>query len=205
MTAVHVGVIAEDSSDVEVLKELGRKVSGRNFSISQHFGKGCGPLKSKTLGWCQALSKKGCKAVVLVHDRDNKDANKLRQELEGILATSVMKRCYVTIPSEELEAWLLSDTHAIEMALNLESKLKEIHHPETVLSPKEHLGDLITSHSKNKTKCYVNTEHNRLIAKEIDISKIEKKCPSFATFKTFIETEIGIKTAKIINNRKKGK
>lgn len=204
MMAIHVGIIAEDPSDVEVLKELGRKISGRNFSVSQHFGKGCGSLKSKTPGWCQAFSKKGCKAVVLVHDRDNKNANQLRQDLEGILATSVMKRCYVTIPSEELEAWLLSDTSAIKRALNLEKEPKEIHHPETILSPKEHLGGLVTSHSKGKSKYYVNTEHNGLIVKEIAISAIEQKCPSFAPFKTFIETEIGVKTAKAIR-KKKGK
>ncbi|HEY4964545.1 MAG TPA: DUF4276 family protein, partial [Candidatus Saccharimonadales bacterium] len=191
MTAVHVGIIAEDQSDIEVLKELGRKISGRNFSVSQHYGKGCGSIKTKTPGWCKAFGEKGCKAVVLVHDRDDKDADQLRQDLEAILAASVMKKCYVTIPTEELEAWLLSDMPAIKRALNLEKEPKDIHHPETVPSPKEHLGNLVTSHSKNKSKYYVNTEHNGLIAKEIAISAIELKCPSFAHFKTFIETEIG--------------
>ncbi len=183
MTAAHVGIIAEDQSDIEVLKQLGIKISGRNFSVSQHYGKGCGSIKTKTLGWCKAFEKKGCKAVVLVHDKDDKDANQLRQDLEAILAASAMKKCYVTIPTEELEAWLLSDMPAIKKALNLEKEPKEIHHPETISSPKEHLGGLVTSHSKNKSKFYVNTEHNGLIAKEIAISTIEKNALHFFTLK----------------------
>lgn len=201
MTAVHVGIIAEDQSDIEVLKQLGRKISGRNFSVAEHYGKGCGSIKTKTLGWCKAFKEKGCKAVVLVHDRDDKDANQLRQDLEAILSTSVMQKCYVTIPSEELEAWLLSDMPAIKKALNLEKKPKEIHHPETIPSPKEHLGDLVTSHSKNKSKFYVNTEHNGLIAKEIAVAAIEKKCPSFLYFKTFIESEIGKNPIKLLKKK----
>lgn len=190
MSKVHVGIIAEDPSDVAVLKELGRKISGRNFSVSQHFGKGCGPLKTKTPGWCRALAVKGCNAVVLVHDLDKKNADCLRKDLEAILGTCVIKKGYVTIPSEELEAWLLSDASAIKRALNLESEPKPIYHPETVVSPKEHLGGLINSHSKNKLKRYVNTEHNLLIAKELTISEIDSKCPSFKYFRDFVEDAI---------------
>lgn len=190
MSKIHVGIIAEDQSDVAVLKELGKKISGRNFSVSQHFGKGCGPLKTKTPGWCKALAVKGCQAVVLVHDLDKKDAGCLRKDLETILGACVIKKGYVTIPSEELEAWLLADTSAIKRALNLESEPKPIHHPETIASPKEHLGGLINSHSKKKLKRYVNTEHNLLIAKELNILEIDSKCPSFKFFRDFIEDAI---------------
>ncbi len=191
MKKIHIGIIAEDKSDVEVLTLLGRKISGRNFSVSPHFGKGCGSLKSKTPGWCRALLAKGCTVVVVVHDRDKKDAQQLRKELEEILATCVIKKSYVTIPSEELEAWLLSDTSAIKKAFKLEKEPKSIQEPETIVSPKEYLGKLITAHSKGQHKYYVNTEHNENIAKEIQISHIDSKCPSFKFFRDFVETEIG--------------
>jgi len=195
MSKIHIGVIAEDPSDVEVLKELGRKISGRNFTVSQHFGKGCGPLKSKTPGWCRSFKAKGCTAVVLVHDRDNRDAVKLRLELQEILNNSEMEKAYVTVPSEELEAWLLSDTVAIKKALNLEKEPKAVNHPEGISSPKECLGKLVTMNSKLRSKFYVNTEHNSLIAREISVSAIDKKCPSFKDFRVFVETEIGKKAS----------
>lgn len=191
MSKIHIGVIAEDVSDIDVLKELARKVSGRNFSVSQHFGKGCGSLKSKTPGWCKALKAKGCSAVVLVHDRDKKNATKLREELEAIMKNTVINKGYVTIPSEELEAWLLSDPSAIQRALKLEKEPKIKDPPETIPSPKEHLADLVTLNSKNRVKIYSNTEHNPLIAKEISIDSIDVKCPSFRYFREFVELEIG--------------
>ncbi|UCV21246.1 DUF4276 family protein [Ferribacterium limneticum] len=195
MSKIHIGVIAEDVSDVDVLKELARKVSGRNFSVSQHFGKGCGPLKSKTPGWCKALKAKGCSAVVLVHDRDKKNSQKLREELQVIMKSTVISNGYVTIPAEELEAWLLSDPSAIQRALKLEKEPKIDNFPETINSPKEHLADLVTLNSKNRVKIYCNTEHNSLIAKEISIDKIDIKCPSFKYFREFVELEIGKKKA----------
>lgn len=200
MTKKHVGIIAEDESDVEVLKELGRKISGRNFSASHHIGKGCGQIKAKTSGWCASLKHKGCKSLILVHDRDDKDALKLRAELESVLEATKIDRRYIAIPSEELEAWLLSDCVAIKDALNLETEPKSIANPESINSPKERLGDLVRMHSKGRAKVYVNTEHNRLIAQKISVTEIDKKCPSFGDFKGFVESEIG---SKPVTNKSK--
>lgn len=182
---IRIGLIAEDGSDVEVLKILAKKVLGKSVSLSYFVGKGCGPLKRKTPGWCKALWLKGCKHVLLVHDLDQNEKSSLRQNLERILQPAPQSFKAVVIPTEELEAWLLSDTGAISRALNIQKVMREIHHPERISSPKEYMGELIRKSSNGK-KIYVNTVHNPLIADQLDVSKIVKKCPSFSTFNAFL-------------------
>lgn len=191
MTVTHVGIIAEDDSDIEVLKYFASKLTSRRFSVSKFTGKGCGPLKRKTSGWCKALIHKGCSSVVLVHDRDRYDEKTLRHELERLIEGVNMRMKVVVIPCEELEAWLLSDMRALKQGMNLATMPKAIHHPEIIDSPKEHIGKLVRSHSKNKSKQYVNTVHNLLIAKAISVSTISRRCPSFRHFERFVATAIG--------------
>lgn len=184
--AVRIGIIAEDISDIEVLKILAKKVSKKTFSVSHFVGKGCGPLARKTPGWCKNLWLKGCTHILLVHDLDRNNLDDLRLRLEAILRLAPQLFTAVVIPSEELEAWLLSDTVAISKVLNLPKKLKEIHHPEKVLSPKEHIGEMVRK-SSNSQRTYINTVHNCLIANEMDINKITAKCPSFSGFSNFLK------------------
>jgi hypothetical protein len=182
---VHrIGIIAEDMSDVEVIKVLAKKISGKAVSADQHVGKGCGPLKKKAMGWCKSLLTKGCTIILMVHDRDRNDAAALRRQLESVLAGAPQAIKIVIIPEEELEAWLLSDTDAINKAMKLKKGLKVVHHPETVPSPKEYIRDQTYLRSNKKVQ-YVNSVHNKIIASEIDISLIELRCPSFAPFQDF--------------------
>ncbi|MGH1510494.1 DUF4276 family protein [Ralstonia solanacearum] len=182
--SVKIGIIAEDVSDVEVLKLLARKITGKPVSTAHFTGKGCGPLKKKTPGWCKDLAHKGCTKILLVHDLDRNDAKTLRKTLEGILQKSTAFKQAVVIPAEELEAWLLSDTSAITSALNLQKALKVVHHPETISSPKEYIRDKVWQVS-NKTTAYVNSVHNKLIAEKLNIKFVQKKCPSFKDFANF--------------------
>jgi hypothetical protein len=88
-----IGIIAEDPSDVEVLKLLARKITGKSVSTAHFTGKGCGPLKKKTPGWCKDLAHKGCTKILLVHDLDRNDAKALRTTLEAILEKSFYASC----------------------------------------------------------------------------------------------------------------
>jgi Domain of unknown function (DUF4276) len=185
-----IGVIAEDMSDVEVIKILLKKLTNKRFSTAQFVGKGCGPLKKKIPGWCKAFHQKGVVAVLVIHDLDKNSAHLLRDKLESMLPSNVFINTTVVIPVEELESWLLSDEKAIQVAMKLHTTPKAIHHPETIVSPKEHLGELVRKHSKNGLKQYVNTVHNSLIANELIVGKLSK-CASFETFKTFVSTAIG--------------
>lgn len=189
MSGYHIGIIAEDESDVAVLKHFASKLTSRRFSVSKFTGKGCGPLKRKTPGWCKAFLEKGCSAIVLVHDRDRNKEDALRRDLEKIVADlKLQKMMFVVIPCEELEAWLLSDTKALKSAMNLASIPKQILHPETIDSPKEHLSKLVHAHSKLNSKRYVNSVHNLLIAKALKVTAISQRCPSFRHFESFVSS-----------------
>lgn len=181
MTA-RIGLIAEDLSDIEVIKILGSRITGRKLSAHHFVGKGCGPIARKTPGWCNALHGKGCNKVLLVHDRDKCNPVELRSKLEKILLIALQHTKTVVIPVEELEAWLLSDVVAIRDALHIQGAMKEVAKPELVISPKEHIGKMVRAASKKKIQ-YVNTVHNYLIAKRMDIDKLDLKCPSFAAFR----------------------
>lgn len=179
-----IGIIAEDISDIEVVKILAKKVSGKTISTCHFVGKGCGPLKKKTLGWCKSLMTRGCNQIILLHDRDRNNTQQLRSQLEAILGQAPQPTKIVIIPEEELEAWLLSDTSAITAALKLRSKIKQINHPETVDSPKEFIRDVVYKISEKKIQ-YVNNVHNKLIAQLANADEIRRKCPSFRPFANF--------------------
>ena len=178
------GLIAEDASDIAVIKRLAMKLSGRSISESHFVGKGCGPIKKKAKGWCKAFASKGCSQILLVHDRDRHDSDVLKAELLAVLELAPQARKVVVVPTEELEAWLLSDHDAIKVALKLRRAIKEEHHPERIGSPKEYLGDAVWRASEKKLT-YVNAVHNALIADHIDVALVSRKCPSFRPFAAF--------------------
>ena len=185
-----IGIIAEDMSDVEVIKILLKKIATRRFATVQFVGKGCGPLKRKIPGWCAAFKNKGVKSVLIVHDLDRNNALELHDKLSKLVPDLVFAHTAIVIAIEELEAWLLSDMQAIKDALNLVSIPRVINHPENIASPKEHLGDIIKTHSKGRLKIYSNTIHNSLIANKIEISELSK-CVSFSKFNDFAQNAIG--------------
>jgi hypothetical protein len=122
----------------------------------------------------------------LVHDRDRNDPGSLRAKLEAILRDVPLAKKVVAIPEEELEAWLLSDTAAINTALKLDGKFKKVNHPERIKAPKEHIQKNVYKIS-DKKKNYINNVHNKLIAEHINIKEISGKCPSFAPFLELFE------------------
>jgi hypothetical protein len=81
----RIGLIAEDSSDVEVINELARKIAGvKRYTIRKFVGNGCGKIRGKCLQWAQALKDQSCSSVILLHDLDDKNL----AELEGQLKVS---------------------------------------------------------------------------------------------------------------------
>ncbi len=187
MRALQIGVIAEDRSDVDVIRCLIGKLTSRQFSTPYFVGKGCGPLQRKVPAWCKALESKGCGAITLIHDLDRNDPAQLRKKLETILTRATTRINAVVIPTKELEAWLLADMDALRATFNLVKTPKVIHHPETIASPKEHLGEIIRKNSKEKRRRYVNSVHNLTIAKHVSEKKILAKCPSFRVFGNFVK------------------
>ena len=192
--AVKIGVIAEDQSDVDVLRALIRKTALKDFQVRQFLGKGHGKLISKCRPWAQVLKEKGCTLLLLVHDLDEKDIAVLRKSLQDALTPSPISKFVIVIPVKELESWLLADHQAIKVALNLKRHLPSVANPEGVMRPKERLRDLIYQYSDKKIE-YVNTVHNLRIATSISIETLRERCESFAGLFDFVGRCLGVRLA----------
>lgn len=174
-----VGLIAEDESDIESLKELLKKVvKQENIGFKSFVGRGCGKIKRKVDDWAKQLKLRGCKVLILVHDLDRNNHETLFKSIRDSIEPFIIADTFISIPVEEMEAWFLADPNAIKIALKLQKNIKTYHHPERVRSPKEVLGMEIEKASKN-SKIYINTKHNPLISKQVDIELLKSKCDSF--------------------------
>jgi hypothetical protein len=186
---ISIGVIAEDASDIAVVNQIIKKIlPDRKYSIKSFVGHGCGKIRGKCCQWADVLHSKGCSRLLLLHDLDQSSLQQLRFQLEQRLLHCKITRNIVVIPIREIEAWLLSDTHAIQTAMNIQGKINSIPNPEGIDDPKRKLGEIIYLNS-GKTKRYINTAHNWKIAAEIDISEV-RKCSSFLPLERFIIDQI---------------
>ena len=140
----HVGVIAEDDSDVEVVGELIKKiVPEKRYTISSFVGHGCGKIQGKCFQWAGILKTKGCSTLILLHDLDERILAELDFELCHALAQCSIPKHIVVIPIREIEAWLLSDNLAIKKAMNLGKNVPRIADPQSDANPKRRLGEII--------------------------------------------------------------
>ena len=174
-----VGLIVEDNSDYIAFKHIIKRISEKeNLTLKKAIGNGCGKLRRKALSYCQNLHQKGCDLIILVHDLDRNELSKLEKELEDLIAPSPAKYNFICIPIEEIEGWFLSDPEGLKSAFNLDRKPSVNGNPETISSPKEKLEEIVYLCS-NKSKMYLNTQHNELLAINICLNKMKEKCSSF--------------------------
>lgn len=184
---VKIGVIAEEQSDIDVLYELTCKLTlESNFSFSKFIGHGCGKLRKKCRAWSQVLIRRGCSHLVVIHDLDNNDEDCLRQKLEDNVHDITFTGHIILIPVYEIEAWLLSDPLALKQIFSM-NKLPNISkHPETIRNPKQYLRDIVWKYCK---KYYLNTVHNKKIARETRIEKLSA-CLSFSPYSEFLDCHV---------------
>jgi len=189
MSSVHtIAIICEDDSDFKSLKVIIQSITGKtNLSFKKKSAGGCGMIKRKALAWSEEFHRKGCDLLLIIHDRDRNDYNKLEEQLRSIMKTSSFKNRYICIPVEELEAWFLSDPQALKDALNLDRLPKIAGLPETIDSPKEYIQNQAASCSQNKVM-YINTIHNEKIAKLISIDQMLRRAPTFKLFHDYIDS-----------------
>jgi hypothetical protein len=173
-------LIVEDNSDFISFKKLiSRIIEKDNLPFKKAIGGGCGKMKRKAVSYASNLSKKGCDLIILAHDLDRNDANKLSKELTLLMTASPARYNFVCIPIEEIEGWFLSDPEGIKQVFNLSRQPKIKGNPETIASPKEKLEEYIYQCS-NKSKIYLNTKHNDQLSESLCIEKMKTKCKSFA-------------------------
>lgn len=180
-----IGIIAEDDSDVEVVKELVKKiVPNKRFSTEKFVGHGCGKIQGKCFQWAGVLKTKGCSILIVLHDLDDRVSSKLDASLRLTLKNCAIPKHIVVIPIREIEAWLLSDHIAIQKAFNLNKKVEHISNPQFITDPKKKLGEIIYLKS-GKTKRYINAVHNQKIAAEMDLVNL-RRCSSFRPLEDFL-------------------
>ena len=184
---MNIGVIAEDTSDVDVLYELTCKLKKENtFSFKIFVGHGCGKLRSKCTAWAENLIKRGCSYLIFLHDLDSNNEADLYKKLTDRVKDAGFKAFVILIPVREIEAWLLSDAIALKNTFGMTKTPNVPGRPETLMHPKEKLRDIVWRMTK---KHYINTIHNKRIAADIRIHKINT-CRSFKSYPKFIATHM---------------
>jgi hypothetical protein len=179
---MRIGVIAEDDSDVAVIREITLTLlSPYCIGFRSFVGDGCGKLRRKCGAWASVLIQQGCPWIIVVHDLDDYNEAELRELLAGTLANSNPTVSVVLLPKREIEAWLLYDPAAIAGVFNKTIRPTLPGDPESVLDPKKYLRDLI---KKIYAKQYLNTVHNPLIAKRINVNLL-RRATSFAPHPVF--------------------
>lgn len=184
----RIGIIAEDSSDVEVLSELIAKISpNKRFIVRKFVAHGCGKIRGKCRQWALQLNREGCRLLILLHDLDTRTLSELKVQLENAINPSPIKKHVLIIPVREIEAWLLSDSAAIERALNLSQRVPYISNPESIVDPKKTLGEVVFLKS-GKTKRYIVND-NKKIASRIRLESI-RRCSSFLPLECFVRAHL---------------
>lgn len=182
-----IGLIAEDTSDIEVVDVILSKYLCKNeYKIKKFVGNGCGKLRQKCDSWADNLFRQGCEHVFVFHDLDKNNERSLRDLLAKKLPSKTYPNSLIVIPIEEMEAWLLSDSNALKETFNLKRKPKRIGNCESISSPKEHIAKLIWRIGKKR---YLNTAHNKKIAENISLDNF-KRCNSFLPLDEYIRDNL---------------
>lgn len=182
-----IGIIAEDSSDVDVAVEILTKYLDRNaFSIKKFAGGGCGTLRRKCSAWAHNLVRRGCEHILVFHDLDENKENELRETLRNEIPPREFPSSLIVIPVKTIEAWLLADSRAIAHTFGLNKQPKRIADCETIQRPKDHLRDLAWRHGKVR---YLNTAHNKIIASATEVVEL-RRCQSFIPLETYVLEQI---------------
>ena len=186
---MKIGVIAEDDSDVAVIRELTLSLlRPHKIGFKRFVGDGCGKLRRKCGAWARILVQQGCPCIVLIHDLDVYNEKELRAMLEGAIRTAGAKAKVVLIPKREIEAWLLYDGGAIATTFNGADPPRLPGNPESIADPKKHLRDIVR---KKYQKQYLNTVHNAPIARRINTALLRKSA-SFLPHYAFTQTVRGM-------------
>lgn len=183
----RIGIIAEDKSDIAVLRTVLLKyVDNNSFGIKKFIGRGCGRICKKCYSWASTLKAMGCSHLFVVHDLDDRDEKELRSNLEALVNDSEFRNALVIIPILEMEAWLLSDPIAIKSTFHLGRTPRLIPNTETINDPKEYLRDLVW---RLGGKRYLNTVHNERIASKTSLTAL-RRCKSFRPLDRYIKRNL---------------
>lgn len=180
---MKIGVIAEDKSDVAVVSALTLALlSPHQIGFKGFVGDGCGKLRRKCAAWANVLVREGFRWIIVVHDLDENREDELRTLLTVAVESARPGAYVVLLPKREMEAWLLYDAAAIASAFRETRQPKLPADPESLKDAKKTLSDLV---QKTYRKTYLNTIHNQIIAKHMDVGSL-RACKSFSPHRPFV-------------------
>jgi hypothetical protein len=188
-------VIAEDTSDLNCLKILIKRLTNNNAITI--VGKGyncCGDMLNKGAALLKFYDmQKDYRKFIICYDRDKDLAQKrYEQVISKIIKPSGIKKSEnsicIVIPTEEIEAWILADIQAVSKVIPTLQPEKKYPNPEEIANPKETLERLSR---ENKPKpLYSHNTHNEQVMKHINLEVVKEKCLSFVELAKFIESDI---------------
>jgi polysaccharide pyruvyl transferase WcaK-like protein len=86
--SIKLGILAEDDSDVEVLRRVLAKIApAKRFGTNRFVGHGCGKLKHKCRSWAAVLASRGCSVLIVLHDSDKQGSRAVKTAIEAQLKT----------------------------------------------------------------------------------------------------------------------
>jgi hypothetical protein len=170
----------------EYKKNSGVTVIGKGFDC-------CGNMLNKGAKFFQLHSNnKDTFKFIVCHDRDEKSQeeiyNKVVSEIIDNANIKSDKLICILIPTEEIEAWILADIHAVSKVITSWQPTEKFSSPETEPEPKEILRRL--SRINKPKPLYSHNTHNEQVMKYIDLAIVKSKCPSFAVLANFVEKDI---------------
>ncbi len=179
-------ILGEDESDAETVKEIVRQVIGQNIKIyTRGFG-GCGELLKKGSGQIHFFrTAKSCEKFIICHDSDSDDpsVNHAKVTERIVKPTGLSDSCCIVIPVYMIEAWILANVESVTNVFR-SWKPKPVSNPEKFPDPKGELERL--SRTDRGSPRYSHKTHNQQVAKHLDLTIVEKKCPSFRPLAEFL-------------------
>jgi hypothetical protein len=180
------GIVVEGNYDKAALTEIIKKCLSSNIEIAPRLCGGKDRLMKHFLGFLESFryEKQGLPVdkTLVIRDADDKDPDELSKKMES----KIKDRNYpftvkFIIITQELETLFLADEEAISRITQARSgkpvaRVNE--NLESICQPKEKLQEILS-----KAGIYYTPEVAKEIARELDLSKIEYRCPRFREFR----------------------
>lgn len=115
-----IGIIAEDTSDIDTLLVFIQRIANVNFKKKKFAAKGSGKLRQKCREVAKRWVSENVTHIIICHDLDCSSKakyQKLFKELYGKISSlpNHEKVVCIVIPIQEMEAWFLSDVDALKI------------------------------------------------------------------------------------------
>jgi hypothetical protein len=178
------GVIAEDTTDLETVRVLIQRV--RPVKVLGHASAGSSRIPTKAVAWMKDLARRGASKVLIVHDLDRdpttgelRDEAALRRRLMNLPAPAGVTQV-VCIPVKELEAWLWASDACLSRVAR--QPTRGLPDPAAVRGPKERF---IALSRDERRQAWYTPNDNAALARLLELEVCAARCPSLRTLIAF--------------------